>query len=64
MKDIISPPSLKPRLRRTWQIFFGRFGKLTPVQELTIPVVLDGKNAMVISATASGKTEAVVVPII
>jgi len=55
---------LKRKLKRTWMTFFGRFGKLLPVQSETIPVVLDGKNAIVISSTASGKTEAVIAPII
>jgi len=44
--------------------FFGRFGKLLPIQEKTIPLILKGKNAIIISSTASGKTEAVVAPLI
>ncbi len=60
------PPSFQGKrlLPRSWDLFFRRFGKLTPIQEKAIPVILQGKNACVISATASGKTEAVLAPII
>jgi len=54
----------KRSLRRTWITFFGRYGRLLPIQSRTIPVVLDGKNAIIVSATASGKTEAVIAPLI
>ena len=52
------------RLRRTWMTFFSRYGRLLPIQSRTIPVVLAGKNAIIVSATASGKTEAVIAPLI
>ena len=52
------------RLRRTWMTFFGRYGRLLPVQSRTVPVVLAGRDAIVVSATASGKTEAVIAPLI
>lgn len=55
---------LKKKLKRTWTTFFGRYGKLLPIQLKTIPVVLEGKNAIIVSSTASGKTEAVVAPLI
>lgn len=54
---------IKKRLPRTWHTFFVRFGRLLPVQEDTIPLVLEGKNALIISSTASGKTEAVIAPL-
>jgi len=54
---------LKSKLRYSFQPFFGRFGKLTPVQLQAIPLVLEGRNAVVTSATASGKTESVVAPL-
>jgi ATP-dependent Lhr-like helicase len=44
--------------------FFSRYGRLLPIQSRTIPVVLAGKNAIIISSTASGKTEAVIAPLI
>ena len=55
---------LKKKLKRTWTTFFSRYGKLLPIQFKTIPVVLEGKNAIIVSSTASGKTEAVVAPLI
>lgn len=54
----------KRRLRRTWMTFFGRYGKLLPIQARCVPVVLAGKNAIIVSSTASGKTEAVIAPLI
>ena len=53
---------IRAALRRTWTPFFSRFGRLTEVQVRAIPVILDGKNLVVISPAASGKTEAVVAP--
>ena len=44
--------------------FFGRYGRLLPIQSQTVPVVMDRKNAIIVSATASGKTEAVIAPLI
>ena len=55
---------LKKELKRTWITVFGRFGKLLPVQIEAIPVVLRGKNAVITSSTASGKTEAVIAPLV
>lgn len=54
---------IRSRLRRSWAPFFGRFGKLTPIQVLAIPRILDGYNVAVAAPTASGKTEAVVAPV-
>lgn len=44
--------------------FFGHFGRFTAVQELAIPPILDRQNVVVISPAASGKTEAVVAPVL
>lgn len=55
---------IKQSLRRTWVPFFSRFGRLTPVQVNTIPKILAGENVVVISPAATGKTEAVVAPVI
>ncbi|UCG29384.1 MAG: DEAD/DEAH box helicase [candidate division WOR-3 bacterium] len=55
---------IKRALRRTWFPFFARFGKFTPVQEITIPQILRNKNVVVISPSASGKTEAVIAPVL
>ena len=55
---------IKRRLQKTWFYFFNRFGHLSPVQEAVIPKVLEGKNLIVCSPTASGKTEAIVAPVV
>jgi ATP-dependent Lhr-like helicase len=63
MNRINEITAIRRRLKHAWVPFFARFGKLTPVQEKTIPIVLDGANVVVASPTASGKTEAVVAPV-
>jgi len=55
---------IKSALRRTWVPFFAHFGKFTAIQELAIPVILEKNNVVVISPAATGKTEAVIAPII
>uniref|UniRef100_A0A7C4TH24 DEAD/DEAH box helicase n=1 Tax=candidate division WOR-3 bacterium TaxID=2052148 RepID=A0A7C4TH24_UNCW3 len=55
---------IKSHLARTWRPFFGRFGRFLPIQELAIPHILNGENIVVISPAATGKTEAVVAPIL
>lgn len=55
---------IKKQLARTWIPFFSRFGKFTLIQELTIPHILNRENVVVISPAASGKTEAVIAPLI
>lgn len=54
---------MKLRLKRTWQTFFVRFGCFHEIQAQAIPVVLSGKNAVLVSSTASGKTEAIIAPL-
>lgn len=51
-------------LHHSWYAFFGRFGNLRPVQIDAIPPIVAGKNVLVGAATASGKTEAVVAPLV
>lgn len=55
---------IRQALRRTWNPFFARFGSLTEVQLKAIPSILAGRNTVVISPAASGKTEAVVAPVV
>ena len=50
-------------MTRSWPAFFARFGRLTGVQVGAIPPLLAGKNVVLASATASGKTEAAVAPL-
>jgi ATP-dependent Lhr-like helicase len=57
-----SEREIRAALRRTWTPFFSRFGRLTEVQVRAIPAILAGRNVVVISPAASGKTEAVVAP--
>ena len=57
---------LRPRdhLPHTWSAFFARHGSLTPVQEQAIPFILAGRATLVSAPTASGKTEAVIAPLL
>ena len=40
------------------------FDEATPVQELTIPIILEGKDVIACAQTGTGKTAAYVLPII
>lgn len=55
---------LKDRLHHTWDAFFSRFGTFTDIQTRAIEPVLEGRNCFIVSPTASGKTEAVLAPLI
>lgn len=60
----MTPEEIKQQLKYTWVPFFSRFGRLLPVQERAIPSILQKYNTVVISPAASGKTEAVIAPLI
>src|SRR5689334_14328175 len=55
---------LKEKLPHTWSAFLARFGRFSEIQALTVEPLLAGKNCMLVSTTASGKTEAALMPII
>ena len=52
------------KLGAVGDVFFGRFPELLEVQRRSILAIYSGRNVLVASATASGKTEAVVAPLI
>ncbi|HEX4951749.1 MAG TPA: DEAD/DEAH box helicase [Blastocatellia bacterium] len=55
---------LKEQLPHTWDALFARFGRFTEIQVQAIPPLLDGHNCVLVSATASGKTEAAFAPLL
>lgn len=55
---------LKGRLPRTWPAFFERYGNFTAAQVAAIPLLLDKANVLLSAPTASGKTAAVLAPLI
>jgi ATP-dependent helicase Lhr and Lhr-like helicase len=62
--DLSVDYALASRLTRTWPAFFGRFGRLRPVQRIVIPEVLAGADVLVCAQTAAGKTEAACAPLV
>jgi ATP-dependent helicase Lhr and Lhr-like helicase len=51
-------------LKNTGHAFFQSFGRFRPIQRKAIPAIYDGKNVLIISMTASGKTEAACAPLV
>jgi ATP-dependent Lhr-like helicase len=51
-------------LPRSFGAFFGRFARLTPVQEQGIPPILEGRDALLMAPSAAGKTEAYLAPLV
>ena len=56
--------AMRRRLPCTWHAFFARFPSLRPIQVASIPTILRGDNAIVNAPTASGKTEAIMAPLL
>lgn len=51
-------------LRHTWHAFFGRFGRLTEAQAQVAEPIARGESVVLCAPTASGKTEALLAPMI
>ncbi|MDQ3322982.1 MAG: DEAD/DEAH box helicase [Acidobacteriota bacterium] len=51
-------------LPHTFDAFLSGFGRLTAIQELALEPLLNGENCVLAAATASGKTEAALAPIL
>jgi ATP-dependent Lhr-like helicase len=51
-------------LRHTWHAFYGRFGRLRPIQRAATEPICRGRDVLVGAPTASGKTEAVMAPVL
>ncbi len=56
--------AMRAALPRTWYAFFARFKKPRPVQLASWRPLIEGHDCVVCSPTASGKTEAVVAPLV
>lgn len=61
---LISAEEIKAQLLHTWPVFFARHGNFTLVQQQAIPPILAGQSTLIMGATASGKTEAAIAPLL
>ena len=61
---MITEQTARNRLPTTWHAFFGRFGRLTATQKAAIEPIVGGESVVLCAPTASGKTEAVLGPMI
>lgn len=64
MQPQAEPADLKAQLPHTWPVFFARHGNFTPIQTQAIAPILAGINTLVTAATAAGKTEAAIAPLL
>src|SRR4051812_982103 len=61
--NVESDRRLRESLGDVGQAFFD-FPSLSPVQRAAIPPIKEGRNTLVCAATAAGKTEALLAPLI
>ncbi len=61
---MISESQARSLIPRTWHAFFGRFGGLTEAQACAIEPVSQGTSLVLCAPTASGKTEALLGPLL
>ncbi|MCP9494878.1 MAG: DEAD/DEAH box helicase [Pyrinomonadaceae bacterium MAG19_C2-C3] len=52
------------RLPHTFDALLARFGRLTEIQQKALEPLLAGRNCVLVAATASGKTEAALAPML
>ena len=64
MPPLESEARIRASLSCTWHAFFARFPHLRDVQRAAIPPILKGASVLVQAPTASGKTEALMAPIL
>ncbi len=55
---------LRGQLPHTWHAFLGRFGGVTEIQAAAVEPLLAGRSALLCAPTASGKTEALMAPLV
>jgi len=60
----IDPKRLAGYMKNTFFSFFSKFGNFNQMQLKTIPHILRGENVVLVSGTGSGKTRALVAPIV
>ncbi len=61
---MIFAEELKSSLPHTWPVFFARHGNFTEAQRQAIPPILAGHPTLIMAATAAGKTEAALAPLL
>ncbi|MGM0578249.1 MAG: DEAD/DEAH box helicase [Myxococcota bacterium] len=56
--------TVRDLLPHAWYPFFGRFGRLTPIQRRAVRPIVRGEPVLLTAPTASGKTEAALAPLV